>query len=1030
MPERGLKHSSSDRQVVYRKKKGRRASKQPRSSCYETSVSTSPPPDITGRAASSTEGWLYWTRYTVVTVWQWVVEIGTTVLTRVVGILFTVNEDKTRPKLTEGERNDQHSLSPTSSVVSTTVQDSNVCQKNIIAATSQTDPNSLVPSLSSTVSSLPQIATVADVLSVNSNTMVSDPSSVNEGSLSQYHESSGSQVCEAVKGFNNIQAEMMRAIQDAKESTSVLADKTTKNNLSATSQEPVKLICNVVNDTLIQNKPSAINASVTLIQKDEMPSNIKSDRKASYGSEIEQMIEDNIESSLSNIEQFNDTHTEQTTGSNECGVHKLDLIFLDNCDPIEIGNISYTRRAFSPDVTFPHDLTPPLTPLSLTLPMTPTDEIIDSKTLEKPTENTSQFTTESNKLIQAIVDLSQNENKSENFKKSMSLDIKKCTPESGIDMQLEKPTSVSLKNSNCLDNVTRGSKLFHSSSLPATPDTAKIFHSNNVSTPDTPTTIQFKVSSEICDIKDIGDNLYQNKKEKRKSKDLSLIDNLSNEKEKVAVTKVKSQIKKNKNFGSYEFGVETLVDERTDLNKSLGDITKIQPKLNYMGKTDDKSFSKLDHKKSVSSDSILSDNVVPPAPKIDITSLKSEIFALKEDIMARKGRVAEEAARKEAKTLNEKKEDKFYVSSVEDITCLRDEIAALKNDFLSLLDDNSKNKLKEVCKNSKKKAKTANALKFQLKSVSSDCLDGINNEQGVLERNSSLSFIPTMGEDNKVTKRKNLNNSNIRPKSDVILDKNVVHKIGSENTKNDSNVKNNQTSHKASKNKESVTKPSNKYLPSKSSSQPQLSIDSFESACDFPPIKECLELETSEIVSNIKSKQSSLDKIDKINNTKTKAVSSSTNIMTTNTTTTTTSSTITNSEEYNYYFSKYTPNSATMIPTTCNHHKFNSSAFVWYKRLKFASTSDISDSEYHSAEDEEATSDYEEGTDSSSLSSDEDNLSPINISSLSIEEKIMYGIEKPPFKIHRPRRLVMEIFISSFLLSYSNVMKNIIYVYD
>ncbi|XP_018010805.1 uncharacterized protein LOC108668158 isoform X2 [Hyalella azteca] len=116
-------------------------------------------------------------------------------------------------------------------------------------------------------------------------------------------------------------------------------------------------------------------------------------------------------------------------------------------------------------------------------------------------------------------------------------------------------------------------------------------------------------------------------------------------------------------------------------------------------------------------------------PKIDITALKGEIMALKREIIARKGGGAP--------ILQSPQENQTqfpinsFVSSVEDIGSLRSEISALKQDFLSLLDDNAKCSLKAACKKSK--------YKYSGKAISIDSVDDIIKPKStVLDRICSL----------------------------------------------------------------------------------------------------------------------------------------------------------------------------------------------------------------------------------------------------------------------------------------------------
>ena len=112
-------------------------------------------------------------------------------------------------------------------------------------------------------------------------------------------------------------------------------------------------------------------------------------------------------------------------------------------------------------------------------------------------------------------------------------------------------------------------------------------------------------------------------------------------------------------------------------------------------------------------------------PKIDITALRGEIMALKNEILTRKGKAS-------SPTTKDASVQRMFVSSVEDIGSLKNEISALKQDFLSLLDDNAKSNLRSVYK---KKPK----LLFAGKAQSIDCIDDIRKPKSpCLERISSL----------------------------------------------------------------------------------------------------------------------------------------------------------------------------------------------------------------------------------------------------------------------------------------------------
>ncbi|CAL4067742.1 unnamed protein product, partial [Meganyctiphanes norvegica] len=109
----------------------------------------------------------------------------------------------------------------------------------------------------------------------------------------------------------------------------------------------------------------------------------------------------------------------------------------------------------------------------------------------------------------------------------------------------------------------------------------------------------------------------------------------------------------------------------------------------------------------------------PLMPAIDITSLRNELSSIKAEILSRKG-IRE--AKGESKS-GETSLDRCFVTSCEDITNLKDEISALKKDFLLLLDDTKS--LKSPTSKNLKKTK-APPLKV-LKSTSIDSFDHLKS---------------------------------------------------------------------------------------------------------------------------------------------------------------------------------------------------------------------------------------------------------------------------------------------------------------
>lgn len=161
------------------------------------------------------------------------------------------------------------------------------------------------------------------------------------------------------------------------------------------------------------------------------------------------------------------------------------------------------------------------------------------------------------------------------------------------------------------------------------------------------------------------------------------------------------------------------------------------------------SFPKSSHHSSegnVTSSESLPKSSAKAVPRFDITGLKDEILALREEISARKGKLAS-CSVPHITAL----EDRCFVTSVEDITSLRKEISALKKDFFSLLKDNTKQKVGKL--HNLKKISGAISKKDQasltVKSGSIDSIDEYGKTKGpaasVIRRLNSFNGIPLKG---------------------------------------------------------------------------------------------------------------------------------------------------------------------------------------------------------------------------------------------------------------------------------------------
>lgn len=154
-------------------------------------------------------------------------------------------------------------------------------------------------------------------------------------------------------------------------------------------------------------------------------------------------------------------------------------------------------------------------------------------------------------------------------------------------------------------------------------------------------------------------------------------------------------------------------------------------------------------------DSLSFTNYNKGTPKIDVTILKDEIVALREEICARKGKLASCSV-----PLLSASQEKCFISSVEDISNLRKEISALKSDFLSLF---QKDKLKNEASFSNMKKIIVNNISrqtilqpCQVKSTSIDSLKySDDNHSSLVRRLDSFGGFPLKGTAGKNYKKFN-----------------------------------------------------------------------------------------------------------------------------------------------------------------------------------------------------------------------------------------------------------------------------------
>ena len=133
-------------------------------------------------------------------------------------------------------------------------------------------------------------------------------------------------------------------------------------------------------------------------------------------------------------------------------------------------------------------------------------------------------------------------------------------------------------------------------------------------------------------------------------------------------------------------------------------------------------------------------------PKFDITTLKGEIVSLREEISARKGKLAASSV-----PHFEVPSEKFFVSSIQEISNLREEISSLKNDFFTLMKENAKNKLNKIQTfkkiSSNYNASTKQHLKRHFKSSSIDSIEDVckSEDEPVVKRLNSFNGLPVKG---------------------------------------------------------------------------------------------------------------------------------------------------------------------------------------------------------------------------------------------------------------------------------------------
>ncbi|XP_063606776.1 uncharacterized protein LOC134781439 [Penaeus indicus] len=592
-------------------------------------------------------------------------------------------------------------------------------------------------------------------------------------SMDSAGQDTGVQVLAAMRGFSSVQEEMMRAIRDAKETSLALIEDRRDSVSSVTSSGSLgslgSLDAYLSAAGLDSNLSSSVNsARGSPLPDHDVPSVIEAAPPAAAAPlprDYDQRLEEDIEASLALVDHHSpsdtDTEIEEISKADE-GVSVRGNLVLE-----------IHRRQWSPDATFPKDLTPPVrTPEDILpppeLPLNPGDPRVQSESQEViraivdlardstqeavcsepcplPAEAAASRPEEVQTAVLCPGVLTETSEKSESKVTESGLegriiyDVDKkfekrnvegnlcdvaVTPPSCFDVEVSE---VSRRGEEAECNRSAGDQhtatppeqddIPHRRSPDSGPGSTLLVLSDTACASPTRTWSPGQASSEPC----VTEGKVCDETETVTTATATI--RTSGAGEQAAAPHVEERVREGAGAGPPLPHPLPLPLPLPQAHTHAPPLPLPPLRHHALAPRETKSMI-LTNDDEDDDDDDLADLMVPKSepslPKLDITSLRNEISAIRAEILTRKG------SHSHAK---EESEERCFVSSCDDITNLRDEILSLKQDFYSLLSENTASP-----KSGSKKQKKAHKqhqhlkgpmLKHQLKSISIDNVDDI-----------------------------------------------------------------------------------------------------------------------------------------------------------------------------------------------------------------------------------------------------------------------------------------------------------------
>ncbi|XP_042864369.1 uncharacterized protein LOC122248415 isoform X2 [Penaeus japonicus] len=600
-------------------------------------------------------------------------------------------------------------------------------------------------------------------------------------SMDSAEQDSGVQILAAMRGFSSVQEEMMRAIRDAKETSLALVEDRRESVSSVTSSGSLgslgSLDAYLSGACLESNVSSSVNsARDSPLPDHDLPSVIEAAPLAAaapFPRDYDQRLEEDIEASLALVDHHSpsDTDTEVEDISKGGRVAEAD-------EGVNVrGNLvlEIHRRQWSPDATFPKDLTPPVrTPEDVLpppeLPLNPADPKVES---------------ESQEVIRAIVDLARDSTQETVCSASCPLSAETAASrpaevqtsvlcpgvltetsenrdskliEGGLENRVtydvhNKSEKRNLEESFCDDSIISPSFLdVEVSEVPFRGEEAQCNKSagdQHTATPPEQDDIPHRRSPDSgsgSTLLVLSDAACASPTRTRSPGQASPGPRVTDRKvwdEPESVTTATATIIPT---GAGEQAAAPHVEERVREGARAGPprphplplplplphahshapplpLPPLRPHALAHRETKSMILPDEDDDDDDELAGLMVPKSEPSLPKLDITSLRNEISAIRAEILTRKGSQSH---------VKEESEERCFVSSCDDITNLRDEILSLKQDFYTLLSENTSS----PASGSKKQKKTHRQhqhlkgplLKHQLKSISIDNVDDLRKQ--------------------------------------------------------------------------------------------------------------------------------------------------------------------------------------------------------------------------------------------------------------------------------------------------------------